>query len=381
MQIPFNRTYLTGKEKKYIEDVLEKRKLSGEGYYTKKVTSLLENKFSLDKVFMTSSGTHALEMAVELIELQEGDEVIMPSFTFPSTANAVINQGARPVFAEVKENTFNIDPADIEKKITEKTKAVIPVHYAGVGCEMDKVLYLAEKHQLYIIEDAAQGVNASYKNKYLGGIGNFGCYSFHGSKNYVSGEGGALILNNCSNTIKGRAEIIRQQGTNKACFLRGEVEEYSWVDRGSSYLPSDILMAVLYAQLEDMDKIKVMRKKIYKRYYNNLKYFLNRSFLDSISCIPENRDANYHIFYLKFNNRKIRDFVLNSLKSKGISAVFHYIPLHSSPMGKKLGYKAEDLEITEQISATILRLPLYPELTDEQLTYILNNIVDVFEEL
>lgn len=381
MQIPFNKPYLTGKEKKYIEDALQRRELSGDGYYTEKVTSLLEKKFSLDKVLMTTSCTHALEMATDLIELKEGDEVIMPSFTFSSTANAVINRGARPVFAEVKESTFNIDPSDIEKKITEKTKAVIPVHYAGMGCDMDEIVYLAEKYNLYIIEDAAQGVNASYKDRYLGGIGDFGCYSFHGSKNYVSGEGGALVINNCSNYIKDRAEIIREKGTNRARFLKGEVNKYTWVDKGSSYLPSDLLMAVLYAQLEEMDKIKNMRKKIFKRYNNSLKQFLNCSFLDSISYIPEDRDSNYHIFYLKFNNSEIRDFIINRLQNQGICATFHYIPLHSSPMGQKLGYKDEDLKVTREVGATILRLPLYPELSDEQLTYIIENIIDIFKEL
>ena len=381
MKIPFNKPYLTGKEKEYIEDALQRGELSGDGYYTKKVTSLLENKFSLKRVLMTTSCTHALEMAAQLINLKEGDEVIMPSFTFPSTANAVIKRGARPVFAEIKADTLNIDPTDIEKKITDKTRAVIPVHYAGIGCEMDEITYLAEKHNLYIIEDAAQGVNASYKDRPLGGIGNFGCYSFHGSKNYVSGEGGALVLNNCNESIRDRAEIIREKGTNRARFLRGEVDKYTWVDKGSSYLPSDLLMAVLYAQLQEMDKIKEKRKIIYNRYYNSLKQYLDYSFLDSIAHVPEGRDSNYHIFYLKFNNGQLRDLVLDRLKQKGISATFHYIPLHCSPMGQKLGYKADDLAVTYEVGATILRLPLYPELTSNQLTYIIENITGIFEEL
>jgi len=381
MQIPFNRTYLTGKEKQYIEDALQRRGLSANGYYTKKVTEFLESKFSLNKVFMTTSCTHALEMAADLIDLQEGDEVIMPSFTFPSTANAVISRGARPVFAEIKDNTLNIDPADIEKKITGKTKAIIPVHYGGVSCEMDEICQIAEKYGLYTIEDAAQGVNARYDDSYLGGIGDFGCYSFHSSKNYISGEGGALIINNISNQFIERAEIIREQGTNKSAFLRGEVDKYCWVDKGSSYLPSDLLMAVLYAQLLEMDKIKRIRKKIYTSYYSSLKEYLNRSFLDSISYIPENRDPNYHIFYLKFKSGQIREFVLTKLKERGISATFHYIPLHSSPMGQKLGYKTGDLSITEDVGATILRLPLYPELSERQQGYIIENIVDIFREL
>ena len=381
MQIPFNRSYLTGKEEKYIKDVLQRRELSGDSYYTEKVTSLLEKKFGLNKVLMTTSCTHALEMAVELIDLKEGEEVIMPSFTFPSTANAVLSKGGRPVFAEINKNTFNLDPSDIEDKITEETRAIIPVHYAGIGCEMDEIVHLGEKYNLYIIEDAAQGVNASYKEEYLGGIGDFGCYSFHGSKDYVSGEGGALIINNDSDHLKERAEIIREKGTDRARFLRGEVDKYTWVDRGSSYLPSDLLMAVLYAQLKEMKKIKDMRRRIFAEYYNSLKGYLDSSFLDSITSIPQSRDSNFHIFYLKFTSGEIRDFVLNELQERGISATFHYIPLHSSPMGKKLGYKVDDLEITTEVGATILRLPLYPELNKQQLSYIIENIVDIFKEL
>ncbi|MFO7818959.1 MAG: dTDP-4-amino-4,6-dideoxygalactose transaminase, partial [Halanaerobacter sp.] len=336
MQIPFNRPYLTGREEEYTKDVFQRRELNGDGYYTEKVTSLLEKKFALDKVLMTTSCTHALEMAVELIGLKEGDEVIMPSFTFPSTANAVLKQGGRPVFAEIRENTFNLAPSDIENKITKKTRAIIPVHYAGISCAMDEILHLAKKYNLYIIEDAAQGVNACYKGDYLGGIGDFGCYSFHGSKNYVSGEGGALVINNASDHIKERAEIIREKGTNRASFLRGKVDKYTWLDRGSSYLPSDLLMAVLYAQLEEMKRIKDMRRRIFTEYYNSLKEYLDLSFLDSITTIPKNRDSNFHIFYLKFKNSEIRDFVLNELQERGVSATFHYIPLHSSPMGRKL---------------------------------------------
>lgn len=381
MQIPFNRPYLTGEEQKYLEDALHRRELSGDGYYTERVTSFLERKFSLDKVMMTTSCTHALEMAVELIELKEGDEVIMPSFTFPSTANAVIKQGAKPVFAEIKKNTLNIDPADLEKKIGQKTRAVIPVHYAGVACDMDEIVYLAKKYRLYIIEDAAQGVNARYKKRYLGGIGDLGCYSFHSSKNYISGEGGALVINNKNSYFKKRAEIIREKGTDRSRFLRGEVDRYTWIDCGSSYPPAELLMAVLYAQLEEMDQIKDMRWKIYQKYYNYLKPFLETPFLDSISCVPENRDSNYHIFYLKFADQEIRDLVITSLQNRGISAAFHYMPLHSSPMGHKLGCQPHDLPLTAEVAATIMRLPLYPELTDKELKYILENIADVFEGL
>ena len=381
MEIPFNRPYLTGREKEYIEDVLQRRETGGDGYYTRKVTSLLEEKFSLAKVLMTTSCTHALEMAIDLIDLKEGDEVIMPSFTFPSTANAVITRGGRPVFAEIKENSFNIDPVDIEKKISKKTKAIIPVHYAGFACDMGEIIELAKEHRLMIIEDAAQGVNARYNDKYLGGLGDLACYSFHSSKNYISGEGGALVINNKSEKLQERAEILRENGTNRLSFLRGEVDKYTWVDKGSSYLPSDLLMAVLFAQLEEMDQIKEMRQKVFLQYYNGLKEIVEHPFLDSISSVPENRDLNYHMFYLKLQNNKLRDYFLRNLCKKGIYATFHYLPLHSSPMGEELGYKPEELPITQEVASSILRLPLYPELTTEEIDYIIENIRILFKGL
>ncbi|MFW6281794.1 MAG: dTDP-4-amino-4,6-dideoxygalactose transaminase [bacterium] len=381
MQIPFNIPYLTGKEEKYINDVLQKRKLSGDGYYTKKVTSLLKSKFSLNTILMTTSCTHALEMAVDLIDLKEGEEVIMPSFTFPSTANAVVTRGGRPIFAEIKKDTMNINPEDIERKVTEKTRAIIPVHYAGISCEMDEIKNIAERYRLYIIEDAAQGVNARYREQYLGGLGDFACFSFHDSKNYLCGEGGALVINSSSENIKKRAEIIREKGTNRSSFLRGEVSKYTWVDKGSSYLPSDLLMAVLYAQLKEMDQIKKMRKKIYEKYRKRLKEFLIYNFIDNISYVPENRESNYHTFYIKFTEGKVRNRVMDILKRRGITTTFHYIPLHSSPMGKNLGYRAEDLKITNEVGNTILRLPLYPDLTDKEQEYIIENIADVFKGL
>ena len=381
MEIPFNRPYLTGREKEYIEDVLQRRETGGDGYYTRKVTSLLEEKFSLAKVLMTTSCTHALEMAIDLIDLKEGDEVIMPSFTFPSTANAVITRGGRPVFAEIKENSFNIDPVDIEKKISKKTKAIIPVHYAGFACDMGEIIEIAKEHRLMIIEDAAQGVNARYNDKYLGGLGDLACYSFHSSKNYISGEGGALVINNKSEKLQERAEILRENGTNRLSFLRGEVDKYTWVDKGSSYLPSDLLMAVLFAQLEEMDQIKEMRQKVFLQYYNGLKEFLETPFVDSISSVLEKRDLNYHMFYLKLQNNKLRDYFLRNLCKKGIYATFHYLPLHSSPMGEELGYKPEELPITQEVASSILRLPLYPELTTEEIDYIIENIRILFKGL
>lgn len=381
MNIPFNKIYLNGKDKKYIDDALKRGHLSGDGFYTKLVESFFEEKFSLNKVFMTTSGTHALEMAAQLIDLKKNDEVIMPSFTFTSTANAVLQRGAKLVFAEIKASTLNLNPAQIEKKITKNTKAIIVIHYAGVGCDMKEIMKIADKYNLYVIEDAAHAVNAKYMNKYLGGIGDFGCYSFHSTKNYTSGEGGALIINNKDSSFIKKAEIIREKGTNRSDFLRGNIDKYTWVNKGSSYLPSDLLMALLYAQLEDLDLINELRKNIYEYYSENLKKYLAHNFLKAISFIPPNRKSNYHIFYLRFSNKNIRDYVLKELKKNGIQASFHYIPLHSSPMGEKLNYKYDDLPVTNDCAETILRLPIYPDLQKSELKYIVNNIELIFKKL
>ena len=255
------------------------------------------------------------------------------------------------------------------------------MHYAGTACDMDEIIELAKENRLYIIEDAAQGVNARYNDKYLGGLGDLACYSFHSSKNYISGEGGALVINNKSEKLQERAEILRENGTNRLSFLRGEVDKYTWVDKGPSYLPSDLLMAVLFAQLEEMDHIKEMRQKVFLQYYNGLKEFLETPFVDSISSVLEKRDLNYHMFYLKLQNNKLRDYFLRNLCKKGIYAHFHYLPLHSSPMGEELGYKPEELPITQEVASSILRLPLYPELTTEEIDYIIENIRILFKGL
>lgn len=381
MNIPFNKIYLNNREKVYINDALERGHLSGDGFYTNLVSSFLEEKFSLNKVFMTTSGTHALEMAVQLIELSEDDEVIMPSFTFTSTANAVLQRGAKVVFSEIKADTLNLNPELIEAKINENTKAIIVVHYAGVGCDMEKIMKIAEKYNLYVIEDAAHAVNAKYKDEYLGSIGHFACYSFHATKNYTSGEGGALIINKKDSNLIKKAEIIREKGTNRSDFLRGNIDKYSWVDKGSSYLPSDLLMALLYAQLEDLELINKLRKDIYEYYSENLSSFLKKDYLEAISFIPKDRKSNYHIFYLRFTNKSIRDFVLKELKQRGIQAAFHYVPLHSSPMGKKLNYKYDDFPISSNCAETILRLPIYPDLKKSELKYIINNIKIIFSKI
>ncbi|MGM0498631.1 MAG: dTDP-4-amino-4,6-dideoxygalactose transaminase [Bacillota bacterium] len=380
-KIDFHKVYLNGKEKNYIQDALNRGSISGDGFYTKKVSKFLEEKFDLTKVLMTTSATHALEMAAQLIGLKAGDEVIMPSFSFSSTANAVIKTGARPVFAEVKLNSFNLDPADFKSKITARTKAVIAVHYAGVSCEMKEIKKIAKKNNIYIIEDAAHAVNSFYQGKAAGSMGDFGCYSFHGSKNFVSGEGGALIINSDQKKLIEKAEIIREKGTNRSSFLRGEINKYNWVGEGSSYLPSDILMALLLAQLEQIDYITKQRKQIFEFYNQHLKEFLVENFLEIIPQIPEDRKSNYHLYYLKFKNQKIRDFILNKLRKKGIEAAFHFQPLHASPMGKKIGYQTKDLKLTNQIAAAMLRLPIYPDLSSADLRYIITELKHIFSEI
>lgn len=380
-KIDFNKVYLSGKEKEYIEDAINRNNFSGDGFYTKEVSEFLEKKFDLNKVLMTTSATHALEMAVKLIDLKEGDEVIMPSFSFSSTANAVIKTGAKPVFAEIKANSFNLDPADFESKINYRTKAVMPVHYAGICCEMNELKRIAKKNDLYIIEDAAHAVNSFYQGEAAGSLGDFGCYSFHGSKNFVSGEGGALIINSDHSEIIKRAEIMREKGTNRSSFLRGEIDKYSWVGEGSSYLPSDILMALLLAQLEKMDYITEKRKEVFEFYNQHLKKYLSEDFLEIIPQIPKDRKSNYHLYYLKFKKKKIRDFILNKLKKNGIEATFHFQPLHASVMGQNLGYQKNDLKLTNEIAASMLRLPIYPDLSASNLNYIISKLEDIFSEI
>jgi dTDP-4-amino-4,6-dideoxygalactose transaminase len=382
MEIPFNKEYYTGLEKKYIEDVLDNKKHTrGDGFYTKKVSQLLENKFKTNKVIMTPSGTHALEMAASLINLKADDEVIMPSFTFPSTANAVIKKQAQPVFVEIKEDTLNIDPTKIEPNITDKTRAIMPIHYASVAADMEQIKEIADVYDLYIIEDAAQAVNAKYKDQYLGTLGDFGCFSFHSTKNYISGEGGALLINKDDEQIFERAAILRDKGTNRSRFLKGKVNKYTWVDQGSSYLPSDLLMAFLYSQLEKMDKIKSLRETIFNRYQKEFKNLTKYSFVDSIIQIPPNRNINYNSFYFIFANNEYRKKAIEKLKERKITASFHYIPLHLSEMGKKLGYVKGDLPKTEKLAATIMRIPLYTGMTEQDLDYVVQNIKKVFKEL
>jgi dTDP-4-amino-4,6-dideoxygalactose transaminase len=378
--VPFNKPYISGNELSYISDLFHSGKsIAGNGYYTKKVCEFIETTFGAKNAFMTTSCTSALEFATRLLGLKRNDEVILPSFTFVSTANPVLLAGAKVVFAEIDESTMNIDPDDIRRKVTPNTKAVYPVHYGGVACKMDEITEIAEDNGLAVVEDAAHGVNARYKDRYLGTIGDFGCYSFDELKNYSCGEGGALLLNTDDKKLIGRAEVLRDKGTDRSRFSRGEVDKYTWVDIGSNYMPSDILAAFLYAQLENLNEAQKKRHRIYDAYNEALKPY-EKEGLMRLPIVPDYAGHNAHIYYVLFNDGRARDAVMGQLKSRGILAVFHYIPLHSSPMGKKLGYEEGDLPVTESVSKRLLRLPMYAGMTEEELAYVISALKEVIEE-
>lgn len=368
--IPFNRQNLFGKELEYIKDAYNSGKVSGDGKYTKMCSRFMEERFNSKKILLTTSGTHALELAALLADIKEGDEVILPSYTFVSTANAFVLRGAKIVYCDIREDNLNIDENKIEDLITEKTKAISPVHYAGVACEMDTIMHIAKKHNLIVVEDAAQGVDAKYKDKYLGTIGDFGCYSFHETKNFSSGEGGAISIND-EKYIK-RAKIIREKGTNRSQFFRGEVDKYTWVDIGSSYLPSDINAAVLYNQFENMENINNKRKEIYNAYYNGLKDLQDQNKL-RLPIINDFAKTNYHMFYIILNSEEERNGLMDYLKANGILSVFHYIPLHESPYSREK-FGNFSLPVTENLSRRLLRLPMYYSLKLEEVNYIVDKI-------
>lgn len=371
MKIPFNKPYLSGKELQYIKLAVESMKISGDGIFTSRCQEFLMEKFGVIKALLTTSCTHALEMAYLLIDIQPGDEIIVPSFTFPSTVNAFVLRGAKPVFVDIRKDTLNMDISHIISKISTKTKAICLMHYAGIGCEMDSIMKIAHEHNLFVIEDAAQGINAKYKGKYLGSIGHFGAYSFHETKNYICGEGGALLIND--DQFIERAEIIREKGTNRNKFFRGEIDKYTWVDVGSSYLPSDILAAYLFAQLENLEKINEARRNIFEYYYNNLRGLENKEKI-RLPYIPGSCVPNYHMFYIIFSSPEERDRIMFKLREAGIDAIFHYLPLHTSRMGKKFRYKDGDLPVTEKISACLLRLPFYNAITKNEQDYIIDHL-------
>jgi len=354
--IKFNIPPYVGKELDYIKIAIENRKICGDGEFTKKCNSWFEEKFKIPKALLTTSCTHALEMAATLCDIQPGDEIIMPSFTFVSTADAFVMRGAKIIFVDIRPDTMNIDENLIEAAITEKTKAIVPVHYAGVSCQMDKIMNIAKKYNLYVIEDAAQGVMSTYKGKALGTMGDFGCYSFHETKNYSMGEGGAILIKDKNNIEK--AEVIREKGTNRSKFFRGQIDKYTWVDWGSSYLPSDMNAAYLWAQLEMAEDINDNRLENWDIYYEKLKPLEDKGLIE-LPFIPENCKHNAHMFYIKVKDIDERSKLIEYLKLNGILSVFHYIPLHTSPAGKKFGRMNGEDKYTTKESERLLRLPLY----------------------
>ena len=360
--ISFNKPPYVGEEIKYIEEAVKAQKICGDGQFTKKCNKWFEDKTGAAKVLLTTSCTHATELAALLLDIQPGDEVIMPAYTFVSTADAFVLRGATAVFVDINPKTMNIDENLIEDAITEKTKAIVPVHYAGVSCEMDKIMEIAKKHNLYVVEDAAQGVMSTYKGKALGTIGDYGCYSFHETKNYSMGEGGALLIRDGKNAEL--AEIIREKGTNRSKFFRRQIDKYTWVEAGSSYLPSDMNAAYLWAQLQKADEINENRLQSWNRYYEGLKDLEEAGKIE-LPYIPEYCEHNAHMFYIKAKDLEERSALISYLKENGVTAVFHYIPLHTAPAGKEYGrFHGEDKYTTKE-SERIIRLPMYYEL-DEQ---------------
>jgi dTDP-4-amino-4,6-dideoxygalactose transaminase len=370
VNIPFNIPYSTGNEIKYIKNSIDNNHISGDGYYTKKCSEWLENNIGCNKALLTQSGTAALEMAAILCDIVAGDEIIMPSYTFVSTANAFVLRGGVPVFVDVNSQTKNIDEDLIENAITNKTKAIVVVHYSGFPCEMDYIMEIAKKHNLIVIEDAAQAINSSYKGKKLGSIGNLGCLSFHETKNIQCGEGGALLVND--ETLISRAEIIREKGTNRSAFYRGQVDKYTWKDIGSSFLPSEISAAFLYSQLENTIEITNYKLNIWNTYEsffteNYIKYKNKLNFKDITH--------NAHIYNINMSSPNQRDIVIRKMKSFGVSTTFHYIPLHSTDPGIKFGKSIGDMNVTNNVANTILRLPIYPNLN---IDYVIDSLRKVF---
>ena len=374
--IDFNRPAFVGSELEYIQDAIHRGMLCGDGIYTKKCSQWMEKEFDVSRVMLTTSCTHALEMAAFLCDIQPGDEVIMPSYTFVSTADAFVLRGAKIVFVDIRPDTMNLDEKLIEQAITPKTKVIVPVHYAGVACEMDTIMDIAHRHGLKVVEDAAQGVDACYKGKALGTIGDFGCYSFHETKNFTMGEGGALLFQ--KEEYLEKAEILREKGTYRSKFFRGQVDKYRWMDYGSSYLPSELNAAYLYAQLEAKDKIQKKRMEIYEYYHRNLADLAAEGKVEQ-PYVPQECEHNAHMYYLKVKDMKVRTRLLAYLRENGICSVFHYVPLHSAPAGQKFGrFAGEDVYTTKE-SERLLRLPMFYNLDMEDVKRIVD-VIHKFQE-
>jgi dTDP-4-amino-4,6-dideoxygalactose transaminase len=373
-KITFNKPFLTGNETKYIENAVKSMKISGDGVYTKKCHDFFEQKYNFKKCLLTTSCTDALEMAAILINTKEGDEIIMPSYTFVSTSNAFVLRGAKIVFADSKQDHPNIDVSKIEALITPKTKAIVPVHYGGVGCDMDEILALAKKYNLFVIEDAAQAIDSFYKGKPLGSFGHLAAFSFHETKNIISGEGGMLVIND--DQFIDRAEIIREKGTNRSKFYRGEVDKYGWIDIGSSFLPSDIIAAFLFAQLENLDKIQEKRKQIWSSFYEKLSDLKNNGNFRFLE-IDENQTNNGHLFALILNSLEERSALIDFMRKEEVMPVFHYLSLHKSPYYQDK-HDGRALENCDRFADTLLRLPFYHDLTKEDIDKITSLVIRFF---
>lgn len=371
MPIPFNRPTVVGKELEYMQQALRNNHISGDGHYTKKTHALLEETIGVPKVLLTTSCTHALEMSALLLDLKDGDEVIVPSFTFVSTVNAFALRNVKPVFADIRPDTLNMDESMLESLITPRTRAIVVVHYAGVGCEMDAILEIANHYNIPVVEDNAHGLFGKYKGKQLGTFGVMATQSFHETKNFTSGEGGALLINDPKYIED--AEILREKGTNRSRFFRGQVDKYTWVNVGSSYLPSDMLAAFLLAQLEEREWIQSRRKRIWETYYRELGAWAEENHVQ-VPFIPAYCEQTYHMFYLLFPSLDQRQAAIAHLKERGIQAVFHYLPLHLSPMGEKYGGQQGDCPVTEQVSDQLLRLPFHTNMTEDEQWQVINAV-------
>ena len=374
--IDFNIPPFTGKELEYMQQAIKNKKICGDGEFTKKCSRWMEKKFQANHVLLTTSCTHALEMAAVLTQVKPGDEVILPSYTFVSTADTFVQRGATLVFVDIRPETMNLDERLIEDAITEKTKVIVPVHYAGVGCAMDEIMEIAARHHLMVVEDAAQGVYAYYKGRALGTIGDFGCYSFHETKNYSMGEGGALVFQN--NDYLERAEIVREKGTDRSKFFRGQVDKYRWMDYGSSYLPSDLNAAYLWAQLEMAEKIREDRLESWNYYHEELRSLADAGYIEQ-PFIPDYAEHNAHMYYIKTKDLETRGRLIDFLAKREIHTVFHYVPLHSAPAGQKFGrFHGEDKYTTKE-SERLLRLPMYYQLKEEDQEQVVKAVKEFYE--
>jgi dTDP-4-amino-4,6-dideoxygalactose transaminase len=371
IRIPFNRPFATGEEIDYMRAAIAMPKFSGDGRFTADCHALLEQSLGIQKVLLTTSCTHALEMAALLLNIAPGDEIILPAFTFPSTANAFVLRGARPVFVDIRADTLNIDENQIEQRVTERTKAIFLVHYAGVGCEMDTILAIARRHAIAVVEDNAHGLYGRYRGRYLGTFGQLAALSFHETKNFTSGEGGALLINDAQ--FNERAEILREKGTDRSRFFRGEIDKYNWVDVGSSYLPSDLLAAFLRAQLEHRDQIQSMRRQVWENYARELASWAETNGA-RLPIIPPECEQSYHMFYLIMPSFESRKALISHLAGLGILAVFHYLPLHLSPMGLRFGGREGDCPVTEDLADRLLRFPFFTGMSSSEQVQVIDAV-------